>query len=62
MVTRIMISLRKAAASQEGGWSLGELPENCSDLRGMEFVYPRTAGTEDAALHSVHLESQTAIR
>ena len=37
MVSRIMVSLRKAVDLQQGGWSL--------DLPSLEFVRPRLVGT-----------------
>jgi len=46
MVSRIMVSLRKAADSQHAGWSLGEQPENSAGSRGIEFTRPRTGEDE----------------
>ena len=42
MVSRIMISLKKAADSQQEGWPLEELPvSGNSSPQGMEFFRPQ---------------------
>ena len=45
MVSRIMVSLRKAAALQQKGSSLERPRENRSDFRSLEFAHPQTGGT-----------------
>jgi len=40
MVSRIMLSLKKAADSHQTGWSLAEPTANATDLRSMKFFRP----------------------
>ena len=46
MVSRIMISLRKAADPQRGDWSLVDPAANGVSLRSMRFARPQTSTTE----------------
>ena len=54
MVSRIMLSLRKAADLQQEGWTLGKLPGNRTDQRSMVFARPPTEGTNLTIAESLH--------
>ena len=65
MISRIMLSLKKAADLKGGNWSLGGQPANSTNLPTMDFARPRS-GTNimsegDVPLDS-RLESHTATR
>lgn len=59
MVSRIMLSLRKAADADVVGWAFVEAPMNDDDLRNMEFFRPRrdTISREDNIPPGTYTES-----
>ena len=63
MISRLMISLRKAADPQ-GAEGTVEGPVNSTNLPTMEFVRPRgrAIGTEGDIPLDTHLESQIATQ
>jgi hypothetical protein len=46
MVSRIMLSLKKAADSQQKGWSLAEPTVNDTNYRSMKFFRPANGANE----------------
>ena len=50
MISRIVLSLKKAVRSQQGGRVLGEPAPGGTDLQNMKFVRPRRgiSGEEDS--------------
>ena len=53
MISRIMLSLRKAAEQQQGGWSLTEPSVNHVNLRSLKFFRPQkviTQGSDNTPL------------
>ena len=40
MISRIMLSLKKAADSRQKGWSLGEPTADTTNFQGMTFFRP----------------------
>ena len=66
MISRVMLSVRKAADPKAGSWSLGGPPANSTNLPAMDSARPRQSGTNimtdgDVPL-DMHLTSQTATR
>ena len=49
MISRLMLSLKKAADPQRGGWSFGESPANGTNLSTVQFARARggDGSTED---------------
>lgn len=45
MITRIMLSLKKAADPRNGGWALGE-PPDVNRFKRMTFYNPRRGANE----------------
>ena len=65
MISRIMLSLRKAADSQPAGdWSLGVQTTTEVDFRGMEFFRPwgGSNGREDCIPLDTYLGSKIEVR
>jgi hypothetical protein len=65
MISRIMLSLRKAADSRQEGWTLGGPATNGSDLPSMIFFRPERAlirTDTDGIVLDTYPDSQTATR
>ena len=60
MISRIMLSLRKAADQKAGTWSLGGPPANSTNLPTMDFVRPRQSGTNIMGDGDVPLDTDLA--
>ena len=41
MISRLMLSLKKAADPQRGEWSFGDRPANSTNLPTIQFARPR---------------------
>lgn len=59
MISRMMLSLRKAADPERNDWSLGEPSSNLSQLQSIKFFSPRwgTTGRGDDITLDTYTES-----
>ena len=55
MISRLMLSLKKTADSQQNGWSLGEPSVNATNLQSIKFFRPPRVITVD---DDIPLETQ----
>ena len=66
MISRIMLSLRKAADEQQSGWSLGVPTMASTNFRSIKFLQQRrgpNGDKDDIPLDTLpYLESQLEIR
>ena len=64
MISRLMLSLKKAADPQRGEWSFGEPPANSTNLPTIQFARPRNAvnATGGDIPFDTHFGSQMATR
>jgi len=66
MISRLMLSLKKAADPRRGEWSFGEPPTNSTNLPNIQFARPRGGANANATGGDVafdtRLGSQTATR
>ena len=62
MISRLMLSLKKAAESQQNGWSLGDPSVGGNDPQSLKFYRPQRATTfgDDIQLDA-HPESQVEV-
>ena len=65
MISRLMLSLKKAADPQGGEWSFGERYANSTNLPTIQFARPRGGAanaTEGGITYETRPGSQTATR
>ena len=63
MISRLMLSLKKAADSQQNGWTLGEPSVNGNNLQSIKFYRPPQATTfGDDILLDTHPESRVEVQ
>lgn len=58
MISRIMLSLKKAADSQQKGWALSEPTVNATDFQSLMFLRPANGANgirnDDVPLDTIH--------
>lgn len=58
MISRLMLSLKKAADPQRGTWSFGGPPTSSTNIGAMSFARPQSGGNANGTEGDIHLETQ----